>query len=127
MIDVHLVLNKKHRVTQIVVTFSGLVNVTEADSVATYRLATAGKKGSFDAKNAKIIRLRSALFDGVRDAVTLTPRRPFALSRTVQLRVDGLPPAGLQDSLGRLIDGDHNGDAGGNAVALLRRAGVTVL
>ena len=60
MTNVQLVLNKRHLVTQIVVTFSGAVNVTEADSVATYRLATAGKKGSFDAKNAGIIKLKSA-------------------------------------------------------------------
>ena len=49
---VQVVRNKKHLVTGITVDFSGAVNASEADSEATYRLATAGKKGSFAAKNA---------------------------------------------------------------------------
>ncbi len=124
--DVHLVFNKRHLVTQIIVSFSGAVNVAEADSVATYRLATAGRKGSFDAKNAMIIKLRSTILAESHNSFALTPRKPFALSKTVQLRVNGLPPAGLQDSLGRLIDGNHDGQPGGNAIALLRRNGVIV-
>jgi hypothetical protein len=125
MTNVQLVLNKRHMVTQIVVSFSGAVNVGEADNVGTYRLATAGRKGSFDAKNAGIIKLKSALL-GSNNTVRLTPRRAFALSKTVQFRVNGLAPAGLQDSQGRLIDGDHNGQPGGNAIALLTRKGVTL-
>jgi hypothetical protein len=39
---------------------------------------------------------------------------------------NGLAPSGLQDSFGRLIDGDHNGQPGGNAVALLSRSGVKI-
>jgi hypothetical protein len=34
------------------------------------------------------------------------------------------PPSGLQDTLGRFIDGDHNGTPAGNAVAVFRRSGV---
>jgi plastocyanin len=116
--------NKKRLLTQIAVDFSGGVNVAAADSVATYRLATAGKKGSFDARNAKVIKLKSAVYDAVLHEVILTLKKPFALSKTIQLRVSGNPPAGLTDSVGRLIDGDHNGTAGGNAIALLRAGGV---
>jgi hypothetical protein len=39
------VTNKKHQVTEVLVTYSGAVNAAEADNLATYRLATAGKKG----------------------------------------------------------------------------------
>jgi plastocyanin len=125
MTNVQLVLNKRHMVTQVLVSFTGAVNSAEADKVGTYRLATAGKKGSFDARNAGIIRLKSAALVA-NNTVRLTPRKAFALSRTVQFRVDGLSPAGLQDSLGRLIDGDRNGQPGGNAIALLSRKGVTI-
>jgi plastocyanin len=117
---VHFVRNKKHLVTQITVDFSGAVNALEADSVGTYRLATAGKKGSFDAKNAKVIKLRSAVYDAATNEAMLTPRKPFALSKSVQLRVNGLPPTGLQDTFGRLIDGNHDGQPGGNVVVILR-------
>jgi len=37
-----------------------------------------------------------------------------------------LAPSGLQESYGRLIDGDHNGSAGGSAIAILARKGVSV-
>jgi plastocyanin len=118
---VMLVTNRRHQVTQIRLTFTGALNASRADSLAGYRLATAGKRGSFDARNAGILRLKSAVLTPATNVVVLTPRKAFALTRTVQLRVSGLAPAGLLDSLGRLIDGDHNGTAGGNAVALLER------
>ena len=44
----------------------------------------------------------------------------------MQLRINGQPPAGLQDTIGRLIDGDHNGTPGGNSAALLRRTGAAI-
>ena len=117
--NVQFVRNKKHMVTQITVDFSGAVNAAQADSVGTYRLAMPGNKGSFTAKNAKVIKLNSAVYDASLDAVTLTPKKPFALTKPVQVQVDGLPPSGLRDSAGRLIDGDRDGLAGGNAVAVL--------
>jgi hypothetical protein len=54
----------------------------------------------------------------------LVPKKPFALTRPVQLLIDGLPPSGLQDGTGRLIDGNHDAQAGGNAIAILFRGGV---
>jgi cyclophilin family peptidyl-prolyl cis-trans isomerase len=126
MTAVREVTNKKHQVMELVVTFSGAVNAAEADDPALYRLATAGKKGSFTAKNAQVIKLKSAAYDSTDNTVTLVPRKPFALTKPVQLQVNGLPPSGLQDSTGRFIDGDHNGTAGGNAVAILSRGGVAI-
>ncbi len=118
--------NKKHQVTEIFVTFSGAVNPGEAQSLTTYRLATPGKKGSFTAKNAGIIKLNSATYNAASKTVALIPKKPFALTKPVQLLIDGVAPSGLQDSLGRYIDGDHNGTAGGNAVAVITRSSVTI-
>ena len=118
--------NKRHLVTQITVDFSGAVNVAEADSVAIYRLVLPGKRGSFTAKNARAIGLRSAVINAGNTEVTLTPKRPFALTKPVQLTVNGEPPSGLEDSEGRLIDGNHDGVAGGNGVAVLRLKGATL-
>jgi hypothetical protein len=112
--------------TQIKVDFSAALNVTEATSLASYRLATAGKRGSFTAKNAKVIPLKTAEYDPALGEVTLVPRKPFKLTKPVQLRVDGGSPAGLHDSSGRLIDGNHDGQPGGNAVAVLGPKGVTL-
>ncbi len=126
MTNVQFVRNKKHMVTQVTVDFSGAVNAAQADSVGTYRLAMPGKKNSFTAKNAKVIKLKSAVYNPSLNDVVLTPKKPFALTKPVQVQVEGLPPAGLQDGEGRLIDGNHDGVAGGNAVAVLRSKGVTL-
>ena len=90
------------------------------------RVRYLGKKGSFTAKNAKVIKLRSAVYNGAKDTVTLTVKKPFALKKPVQLLVDGVAPLGLQDNDGRFIDGNHDGQPGGNAVALLNRSGATI-
>jgi hypothetical protein len=118
--------NKKHMVTEIVVDFSGAVNAAQADNVATYRLTTANGKGSFTAKNSPVLKLRSAVFNPANDTVTITPKKAFALAKAVELTINGTAPSGLQDSTGQLIDGADNGTAGSNAVALIRRTGVTL-
>ena len=118
--------NKKHQVTQIIVGFSGDLNAAEADQIGTYHLATPGKKGSYTAKNATVIKLKSAPYSAATDEVTLTPKKPFTLTKPVQLMVFGSGPSGLHDSLGRLIDGNDDGQAGGNAVAILAKHGVTI-
>jgi hypothetical protein len=120
------VTNKKHQVTEVLVTFSGAVNAAESDNLATYRLATAGKKGSYTAKNARVIKLKSAVYDAADDTVTLIPKKAFALTKNVQLRVNGSPSSGLQDSSGRFLDGDDNGSAGSNAIVILSRGGVAI-
>src|SRR5262249_57694235 len=102
------VANKKHQVTEVIVTFSGAVNPVEAQNPAIYRLTLPGKKGSYTAKNAKVIKLKSAVFNAANDTVTLIPSKPFAVTKPVQLQIKGQPPAGLQDGSGRFIDGDRN-------------------
>jgi hypothetical protein len=122
--QVQPVFNKKHLVSEIRVTFSGAVDAPEAQETGVYRLVTPGKHGSFTAKNAGSVKLGSAAYDAASDSVTLTPKRAFSLSKPVELTINGDPPSGLQDTFGRLIDGDGNGTPGGNAAAVLRRGGV---
>jgi hypothetical protein len=80
--------NRKHQASQVVVAFSGILDLGER-ATGSYRLVIAGKKNSFTARNAKVIALKSAVYDATRNTVTLTPSRPFALSRPVQLQVEG--------------------------------------
>jgi hypothetical protein len=75
-----------------------------------YELVAVGKGGSFTAKNAKVIKIKSAVYNAASHQVILTPA-PFALSQPVELVVSG-----------RLI----NGKAGSNAVAILKKGGVTM-
>jgi hypothetical protein len=118
--------NKKHALTEIVVDLSGPVNAAQADNVATYELTAANGKGSFTGRNSPVVRLRSAAFNPANDTVTLTLRKAFALTKPVELTVNGTAPAGLQDTSGQLIDGNGDGVAGGNAVIRITRAGATV-
>ena len=124
---VQLAFNKKHHVTHITVSFSGAVGAAGADALAAYHLTTAGKRGSFTAKSAKSIKLKSAVYSEISASVTLTPKKPFALSTPVQLLVSGLPPSGLTDDLGRLIDGNRDGQPGGDAMAILSKRGVSIV
>ena len=92
----------------------------QAQNPAVYHLTLPGKKGSYTARNAKAIKVKSAAYNAATDSVTLIPARPFALTKPVQLVVSGTAPSGLQDSFGRLVDG------GKNATALLGREGATI-
>jgi cyclophilin family peptidyl-prolyl cis-trans isomerase len=120
------VFNKAHRLTQILVHFSADVNAAQAGRTGIYRLALPGRKGSYSARNAPLVRIRRAAYNSQSDTVTLQLQTPLALFRKAQLRIAGLAPIGLTDSLGRLIDGDHNGTAGGDAIAYLSRTGVSL-
>ncbi len=103
--QIQLVENRKHLVTQIVITWSGALNAAEAATTARFHLATPGRRGSFTAKNAGTIKLKSAAYKPATEKVTLTPKKAFALSKPVQLRVYAELPFGLEDSLGRFING----------------------
>jgi hypothetical protein len=124
--SVQLLTNKRHRVTEVILGFSGGLESAQAQNTAEYRLVKAGRRGLFTAKHAKLIKLRSAVYGGTSDTVTLTPNKAFAFTKPVQLQVSGEPPSGLEDTLGRLIDGNHDGQPGSNAVAVLQRSGAAI-
>ncbi len=52
--------SRRHLVTGIVVDFSGGLNASEAESVATYALTTAGRNGAFVGRGITHLKLRSA-------------------------------------------------------------------
>ena len=110
---------KKGKVTGITVDFSGAVNPAEASSIGIYALTVAGKHNSFVGRGAKPLRLKSAAYNAALHQVILTPRKPFALTKPVELTVQGRSPSGLQDSVGRFIDGADD------AEFVLSRKGVT--
>ncbi len=126
VVSIQEVKNKKHLVTEIVVDFSGPINAAQADNVANFRLAMANGKGIFTAKNSPVMKLRSAALNPANDTVTLIPAKAIAVTKPLQLTINGTAPSGLQDTSGQLIDGDDNGVAGGNAVVMIRRTGVTI-
>jgi cyclophilin family peptidyl-prolyl cis-trans isomerase len=124
--NVQLVISK-HQLSEIRVTFSGALDSQEADQTGIYRLAHPGKKGSYTARNAVVVKLRSAVYDSADHTVTLTPKKRFALTKQpLQLLIDGSSPSGLQDGSGRYIDGANDGQAGTNGIVLISSKSVKI-
>jgi hypothetical protein len=92
--SIELLTNKNHRVTEVIVGFSGGLELARAQNTAEYRLVKAGKKGVFAAKHARLIKLRSAACNWSSDTLTLRPNKPFALTQPIQLEVMQRPPQG---------------------------------
>jgi large repetitive protein len=114
--------NKKHKVNEILISFSGGLNAAIADKLAEFELIKAGKHGSFTVKSAKPIKLLSAVYNSTNDTVALTPTKPFKLTKAALELVARGGTSGLEDSYGRPI----NGPVSGNAVAVINRSGTTV-
>jgi hypothetical protein len=83
--------------------------VAQATSAAEYRLATAGKKGSFGAKYARVIALKAATYDDATFTVTLIPTKAFAPSKPLELRIGNQALSLLHDAFGRPIAGGPDG------------------
>ena len=69
-----------------------------------------------------LIKIKSAALSG--NSVALKLKSPLKVKKAVELVVQGLAPNGLQDTTGRFIDGNHDGVAGGNATAVIKKPGV---
>jgi len=108
----------------IVIHFSGALNAAEADHAATYHLVMSGKRGSFAAKNSRAIGIASASYDPASNTVVLRTKKPFSLTKPLQLTIHGTGASGLQDAEGRLIDGNDDGQPGGDAVFVITSHGV---
>ena len=89
------------------------------------RIDHGNKAGQFIATKKTLLKLKSAALSG--DMVTLKLKSPLQLKKALELVVNGVAPAGLQDTEGRLIDGNHDGVAGGNAVAVIKKPGTVTI
>lgn len=121
--DVTARLDSRGRVARVIIRFQGELDATRARRTAAYRLAYPDRSGRYDTPGATVIPLASVSYDARTFTVTLTPRQPVVLDRTVQLRVRAGGTSGLVDRSGRAIDGNRDGQPGGDLVALVRRGG----
>jgi MBG domain (YGX type) len=109
-------LGKTKKTTQVIVLqFSGALNAGNAQSIGDYSLATipSSKK-----QKSKPVALSQATYNTGNNTVRLVTRKPLVLNPPLKLTIDS---AGLLDSLGRPLDGDHDGQAGGNLSAMLTK------
>ncbi len=88
---VQTISNQHNQVVQLALSFSGLIDPTDAELPGTYRLVMAGKGGSFTGRSARTIKIRSAVYDAADHSVLLTTAKPVSLTKSLELFLDGQP------------------------------------
>ena len=114
-------LGKTKKTTQVIVLqFSGALNAGDAQSIGNYSLATipSNKK-----QKSKAVALSQATYNPANNTVRLVTRSPLVLNPPLKLTIYA---AGLLDTLGRPLDGNHDGQPGGNCVVTLSKKGATI-
>ena len=123
---------KAKKETVLVLQFSGALNAGAADNANAYELApvitvkATGKGKHKKPPTTKLgtsVKLASAVYTSSNNQVTLTPRGTLNLAKPEELIVKA---ALVTDTLGRQIDGNDNGQAGGNYIATISGSRVTV-
>ena len=112
-------LTKRKTATEIVITFSGGLNSVDADNLANYHLAAPGK-GKKSKTYSTRISLKSAVYGPTPEEVMLQLKSKLRSPPAPQLR---LTAAGILDTNGRALDGNADGQPGGDYVALLTQGG----
>jgi hypothetical protein len=104
----------------IVVQFSAALDAATAANPGAYTLTTVsqGKKHP-----SKPLALAQPSYNAAAHSVTLRPLKSLVLSPPVQLRLNA---SALTDAQGRPLDGNHDGQPGGDFTATLSKGGVSV-
>ena len=114
---------EQHTVTSTTGAFnSGTLNPGQAQGLVAYRLLVGKAKKGHVIFN-KLVPLTAARYDASARTLTLIPRRKLNLAQPERLTITA---SLLTDSLGRALDGDHDGRPGGDFVATLRGKSVTI-
>ncbi len=117
--SVSLTRNRQGVVSAITVTFTGNVDPTTAQNVNNYRLLTGpGADRRFGTRDDVRRAFTSATLDATGRIVRLVPSGRLVMNAAGQLRING-----VLDFLKRALDGDRNGQVGGEAVANISATG----
>jgi hypothetical protein len=113
---------KAKKTTGIVLQFSGPLNAAQASSLSSYRVL-AGKVKKSRTTFSKTLPLSSAIYSSSANTVTLVTKSKLNLAQPEEVVVIG---ALLMDAFGRPIDGNNDGEPGGNFTATLSKKGTTI-
>jgi uncharacterized repeat protein (TIGR01451 family) len=111
---------RKPATTLITIQFNEAVNASQAQNPASYTLSTVaqGKKHP-----SKPLAIAQVSYNPATHIATLTPAKKLVLSPPVQIQINS---SNLTDAFGRPLDGNHDGQPGGNFQAIVSNSGVTV-
>jgi uncharacterized repeat protein (TIGR01451 family) len=107
--------------TLLVLTFDKALDPVNALQKTNYRIVDPGRDGRFGTRDDRVIRVKSAALDSSGRIVVLTPAERLPLNRAFRLTINGSGSHSVTDTAGRLLDGDHNGVAGGAFAARIHR------
>ena len=108
--------------TRLVVTFSGPVAAESAVNPANYRLVSAGADGRLGTRDDVTIRIRKIVYDDATRSVILSPARLLPIRQAFRLIVQGPNAPGIVDLSGKRLDGDHDGQPGGQYAVRIDRS-----
>jgi len=110
----------RHKTVQVIVLdFSGALNPVSAHDPGAYSLATVGK----GKQKSKRVALSKATYNAALNTVALTTAKKLSLSPPLLLSINA---AGLLDAENRPLDGNGDGQPGGNFVATLGKGRATI-
>ncbi len=109
--------------TTYIVTFDSPLNVASAISTANYRLFEAGPDGKLGTRDDVRVPLRRPFYNAATNTVSIRTRRRVSLHRLVQFAINGSAPNGVRGTNGQLIDGNEDGQPGGNFIRVFKGVG----
>jgi hypothetical protein len=112
------------RTFQITLTFSEALDRSSATNPNNYRLVSPGRDRKFGTRDDMAIRLTPS-YDAATHTVTLTTRAEVRLNPALRLTVLGSSPGNVSSPTGQLLDGNDDGQPGGNYVATVSKGGIT--
>ena len=101
--------------------FDLALDPARAVDLRNYHLFAMGRAGVFGPSTRRTLALRSATYNPATNTVTLIPKKSLASGLFFEVMVDGTSGHGVSDTTGRLIDGNGDGQPGGDYVALFAR------
>jgi hypothetical protein len=105
------------RPTTLVLTFNESMDPVHVQDATNYQLVDA---------HGRSIRITGAVYDPTAQTVTLHLRQRLDLNHHFKLTVNGATEDGLRDIQGNLLDGDNDGQIGGNFVTLVDRKALVI-
>ncbi len=114
---------KAKSTTGLVLQFSGALDAGAAQNLGVYHLDQASRTKKGGTQYNKPVALASVSYNASTDTVTLLAKSKLNLAKPEELRITA---AQLPDVYGRPLDGNDDGQPGGDFVALLTKSGVKI-
>ncbi len=111
------------RRTRLVVGFDQPLQASTAQDLGNYGLTSAGADGQFGTRDDRTIWLASAAYDDATRTVALAPSQGYGRQLLTRLTVRGTAPDAITGTNGLLLDGNSDGQPGGDYVVDIRGSG----